>query len=368
MTVDVRDELDALERGERDEPHVLARDVVDAASGEVLAEADQQRHADADQEAAQGRCHEGAGLRAVGSRRVGADQEHAGARIRRTPRRRRSSRSTRCCVRAMRRTRRRHARRSTGCSSRRSATTSGAWAATRSTSGSGLNRPANETVLTREDFVAIIRYLVELHEGRGHTDDIDHLGNRRIRSVGELIANQFSVGLSRMARLVKERMSINTDPEKISLDDLVNARTVSAVIQAFFGSSQLSQFMDQTNPLAELTHKRRLSALGPGGLTRERAGFEVRDVHYSQYGRMCPIETPEGPNIGLITSLACYAQVNDLGFIETPYRVVKNGRVTPRDRVARCQPRRGRDDRAGQHGAQPGRDVRRRAGALPAPG
>ncbi|HEY8851262.1 MAG TPA: DNA-directed RNA polymerase subunit beta, partial [Gemmatimonadaceae bacterium] len=182
------------------------------------------------------------------------------------------------------------------------------------------NRPASETVLTKEDFVAIIRYLVELHEGRGYTDDIDHLGNRRIRSVGELIANQFSVGLSRMARLVKERMSINTDPEKISLDDLVNARTVSAVIQAFFGSSQLSQFMDQTNPLAELTHKRRLSALGPGGLTRERAGFEVRDVHYSQYGRMCPIETPEGPNIGLITSLACYAQVNDLGFVETPYR------------------------------------------------
>ncbi len=192
----------------------------------------------------------------------------------------------------------------------------------------GVGRPADETVLTREDFVAIIRYLVELHEGRGHVDDIDHLGNRRIRSVGELIANQFSVGLSRMARLVKERMSINTDPEKISLDDLVNARTVSAVIQAFFGSSQLSQFMDQTNPLAELTHKRRLSALGPGGLTRERAGFEVRDVHYSQYGRMCPIETPEGPNIGLITSLACYARVNDLGFVETPYRVVKNGRVT----------------------------------------
>src|SRR5687767_10740915 len=190
------------------------------------------------------------------------------------------------------------------------------------------NRPASETVLTKEDFVAIIRYLIELHEGRGYTDDIDHLGNRRIRSVGELIANQFSVGLSRMARLVKERMSINTDPEKISLDDLVNARTVSAVIQAFFGSSQLSQFMDQTNPLAELTHKRRLSALGPGGLTRERAGFEVRDVHYSQYGRMCPIETPEGPNIGLITSLACYARVNDLGFVETPYLIVKNGKVT----------------------------------------
>jgi len=192
----------------------------------------------------------------------------------------------------------------------------------------GLTTPASTTVLTKEDFVAILRYLVELHEGRGHVDDIDHLGNRRIRSVGELIANQFSVGLSRMARLVKERMSINTDPEKISLDDLVNARTVSAVIQAFFGSSQLSQFMDQTNPLAELTHKRRLSALGPGGLTRERAGFEVRDVHYSQYGRMCPIETPEGPNIGLITSLACYARVNDLGFVETPYLVVKNGKVT----------------------------------------
>ena len=192
----------------------------------------------------------------------------------------------------------------------------------------GMNMPSDYTVLSKEDFVEIIRYLVELHEGRGHVDDIDHLGNRRIRSVGELIANQFSVGLSRMARLVKERMSISHVPEKdFAHDDLVNARTVSAVIQAFFGSSQLSQFMDQTNPLAELTHKRRLSALGPGGLTRERAGFEVRDVHYSQYGRMCPIETPEGPNIGLITSLACYAQVNDLGFVETPYLVVKNGKV-----------------------------------------
>ncbi len=191
-----------------------------------------------------------------------------------------------------------------------------------------VNIPPDHTVLTREDFVAIIRYLLELSEGRGYTDDIDHLGNRRVRTVGELIANQFSVGLSRMARLIKERMSINNDPEKITLDDLVNARTVSAVIQAFFGSSQLSQFMDQTNPLAELTHKRRLSALGPGGLTRERAGFEVRDVHYSQYGRMCPIETPEGPNIGLITSLSTYARVNDLGFIETPYREVKDSIVT----------------------------------------
>ncbi len=191
-----------------------------------------------------------------------------------------------------------------------------------------VNVPLTHTVLTEEDFVQIIRYLIELSEGRGYTDDIDHLGNRRVRTVGELIANQFSVGLSRMARLIKERMSINNDPEKITLDDLVNARTVSAVIQAFFGSSQLSQFMDQTNPLAELTHKRRLSALGPGGLTRERAGFEVRDVHYSQYGRMCPIETPEGPNIGLITSLSCFGRVNELGFIETPYRVVRDGRVT----------------------------------------
>ena len=192
----------------------------------------------------------------------------------------------------------------------------------------GIETPASTTVLTRDDFVEILRRLVELSEGHGHTDDIDHLGNRRVRTVGELIANQLSVGLSRMARLVKERMSINTDPAKINIDDLVNARTVSAVIQAFFGSSQLSQFMDQTNPLAEMTHKRRLSALGPGGLTRERAGFEVRDVHYSHYGRMCPIETPEGPNIGLITSLTTYARVNGLGFVETPYRKVVDGRAT----------------------------------------
>ncbi len=192
----------------------------------------------------------------------------------------------------------------------------------------GSKVPSHETVLTKDDFIEILRYLIELSEGRGTTDDIDHLGNRRVRTVGELIANQFSVGLSRMARLVKERMSINTDPEKVNIDDLVNARTVSAVIQAFFGSSQLSQFMDQTNPLAEMTHKRRLSALGPGGLTRERAGFEVRDVHYSHYGRMCPIETPEGPNIGLITSLTTYSRINELGFIETPYRRVSKGKVT----------------------------------------
>ena len=192
----------------------------------------------------------------------------------------------------------------------------------------GVDIPPTQTVLTKDDFISIVRHLIELNEGRGYTDDIDHLGNRRVRTVGELIANQFSVGLSRMARLVKERMSTNTDPEKVNIDDLVNARTVSAVIQAFFGSSQLSQFMDQTNPLAEMTHKRRLSALGPGGLTRERAGFEVRDVHYSHYGRMCPIETPEGPNIGLITSLTTYSRINDLGFVETPYRVVKKGKVT----------------------------------------
>ncbi len=192
----------------------------------------------------------------------------------------------------------------------------------------GLDTPRSTTVLTREDFVAIFRYLIDLNEGRGFTDDIDHLGNRRVRTVGELIANQLSVGLSRMARLVRERMSINTDPEKISIDDLVNARTVSAVIQAFFGSSQLSQFMDQTNPLGEMTHKRRVSALGPGGLSRERAGFEVRDVHYSHYGRLCPVETPEGPNIGLISSLTTNARVNELGFIETPYRKVVDGKVT----------------------------------------
>ncbi len=191
----------------------------------------------------------------------------------------------------------------------------------------GLDIPEEKTTLIQKDFIEIIRYLNSLRDGVGFIDDIDHLGNRRVRSVGELIANQLSLGLSRMARLIKERMSLQ-DPDKITLDDLVNARTVSAVINTFFGSSQLSQFMDQTNPLAELTHKRRLSALGPGGLTRERAGFEVRDVHFSHYGRMCPIETPEGPNIGLITSLTSFAVINDKGFIETPYRVVKDGRVT----------------------------------------
>jgi len=190
----------------------------------------------------------------------------------------------------------------------------------------GLDIPEGKTTLTQKDFIEIIRYLNALRDGEGLIDDIDHLGNRRVRTVGELVSNQLSLGLSRMARLIKERMSLQ-DPEKTSLDDLVNARTVAAVINTFFGSSQLSQFMDQTNPLAELTHKRRLSALGPGGLTRERAGFEVRDVHFSHYGRMCPIETPEGPNIGLITSLTTFAKINEKGFIVTPYRVVKNGRV-----------------------------------------
>ncbi len=181
--------------------------------------------------------------------------------------------------------------------------------------------------LNRKDFLAIIKYLIDLRNGVGDVDDIDHLGNRRARSVGELLSNQFSVGLSRMARTIRERMSLK-DQEQLSPHDLVNARTVSAVIDSFFGSSQLSQFMDQTNPLAELTHKRRMSALGPGGLTRERAGFKVRDVHHTHYGRICPIETPEGPNIGLIASLSTYARINKYGFLETPYRIVKKGIVT----------------------------------------
>ncbi len=190
----------------------------------------------------------------------------------------------------------------------------------------GLDIPIETTVLTPTDFVAVIAYLLDIKAEVGRTDDIDHLGNRRVRSVGELLSNQFSLGLSRMARIIRERMALQ-DGDNITPTDLVNARTISAVIQSFFGSSQLSQFMDQTNPLSELTHKRRLSALGPGGLTRERAGFEVRDVHYTHYGRMCPIETPEGPNIGLITSLSTYARINPFGFLETPYRKVKRNKV-----------------------------------------
>lgn len=190
-----------------------------------------------------------------------------------------------------------------------------------------LTVPLDVTVLTREDIISIINYLIKLKNGLENTDDIDHLGNRRVKTVGEQLSGQFSVGLARMARTIKERMNLR-DNEAFSPQDLVNARTVSSVINAFFGTNQLSQFMDQTNPLAELTHKRRLSALGPGGLTRERAGFEVRDVHYTHYGRLCPIETPEGPNIGLISSLCIYAKINDFGFIETPYRTVENGVVS----------------------------------------
>jgi DNA-directed RNA polymerase subunit beta len=190
-----------------------------------------------------------------------------------------------------------------------------------------LDVPMKTMTLTKEDFLAIMRYLNGLYQNDGFLDDIDHLGNRRVRSVGELLGNQFSLGLTRMARTIRERLSLR-DNEEMTPQDLVNARTVSTVISTFFGSSQLSQFMDQMNPLAELTHKRRMSALGPGGLTRERAGFEVRDVHHSHYGRLCPIETPEGPNIGLISSLAAYGRVNPYGFIETPYRKVKNGVVS----------------------------------------
>ncbi len=183
------------------------------------------------------------------------------------------------------------------------------------------------TVLTKEDIVAIIKYLLELRAGTRGSDDIDHLGNRRIKTVGEQLGAQMTLGLSRMARTIKERMNLR-DSENLTPQDLVNARTIFSVINTFFGTSQLSQFMDQTNPLAEMTHKRRLSALGPGGLTRERAGFEVRDVHYTHYGRLCPIETPEGPNIGLISSLTTFARINDFGFIETPYRKVVKGKVT----------------------------------------
>jgi DNA-directed RNA polymerase subunit beta len=190
-----------------------------------------------------------------------------------------------------------------------------------------LGVPGSVTTLTKEDIVAIINYLLDLQEGRKTVDDIDHLGNRRVRTVGEQIGQQFNIGLARMARTIRERLGLR-DQEKVTPQDLVNARTITSVINAFFGTNQLSQFMDQTNPLAEITHKRRMSALGPGGLTRERAGFEVRDVHYTHYGRLCPIETPEGPNIGLISSLCIHARVNEFGFIETPYRTAKGGKVT----------------------------------------
>jgi DNA-directed RNA polymerase subunit beta len=190
-----------------------------------------------------------------------------------------------------------------------------------------LDAPDTMRVLRKDDIIAVIRTLVDLRDGKGDIDDIDHLGNRRVRSVGELMENQYRIGLLRMERAIKERMS-SVDIDTVMPQDLINAKPAAAAVREFFGSSQLSQFMDQTNPLSEITHKRRLSALGPGGLTRERAGFEVRDVHPTHYGRICPIETPEGPNIGLINSLATYARVNKYGFVETPYRKVKDGRVT----------------------------------------
>ena len=190
-----------------------------------------------------------------------------------------------------------------------------------------LDAPDTMRVLRKEDIISVIKTLVDLRDGKGEIDDIDHLGNRRVRSVGELMENQYRIGLLRMERAIKERMS-SVDIDTVMPQDLINAKPAAAAVREFFGSSQLSQFMDQTNPLSEITHKRRLSALGPGGLTRERAGFEVRDVHPTHYGRICPIETPEGPNIGLINSLATYARVNKYGFVETPYRKVKDGRVT----------------------------------------
>lgn len=190
----------------------------------------------------------------------------------------------------------------------------------------GLNIPEKTEVLTKEDIISIVRHLIELVNSKAEVDDIDHLSNRRIKTVGEQLAGQFGVGLSRIARTIRERMNVR-DNEIFTPIDLVNAKTLTSVINSFFGTNQLSQFMDQTNPLSEITHKRRLSALGPGGLSRERAGFEVRDVHHTHYGRICPIETPEGPNIGLISSLGIYAKINNLGFIETPYRKVNNGKV-----------------------------------------
>ena len=193
------------------------------------------------------------------------------------------------------------------------------------------NVPLEHGTLRKEDILEVVRYLIQLRNGNGSVDDIDHLGNRRVRSVGELVENHFRMGLVRMERAIKEKMSLQ-DIDALMPQELINYKPVSAALKEFFGSSQLSQFLDQTNPLSEITHKRRLSALGPGGLTRERAGFEVRDVHPTHYGRVCPIETPEGPNIGLIASLSTYARVNEFGFIETPYREVGNGRVTDKIR------------------------------------
>jgi DNA-directed RNA polymerase subunit beta len=195
----------------------------------------------------------------------------------------------------------------------------------------GLESELSVRVLTKEDIIFIIKYLIELVNSKADVDDIDHLSNRRVRTVGEQLHAQFGVGLARMARTIRERMNVR-DNEVFTPTDLINAKTLSSVINSFFGTNQLSQFMDQTNPLSEITHKRRISALGPGGLSRERAGFEVRDVHYTHYGRLCTIETPEGPNIGLISSLCVYSKINNLGFIETPYRKVAEGKVDVKGR------------------------------------
>ena len=229
-----------------------------------------------------------------------------------------------------------------------------------------LDLDAEDTVrvLRKEDIIAVIRTLVDLRDGRGEIDDIDNLGNRRVRSVGELMENQYRVGLLRMERAIKERMS-SVEIDTVMPQDLINAKPAAAAVREFFGSSQLSQFMDQTNPLSEITHKRRLSALGPGGLTRERAGFEVRDVHPTHYGRICPIETPEGPNIGLINSLATFARVNKYGFIESPYRKIVE---RPGDRRGRLPLRHGGGEihgRAGERAARREGPLRQRAGDLP---
>ena len=212
----------------------------------------------------------------------------------------------------------------------------------------------------------MLKTLVDIRNGKGMVDDIDHLGNRRVRSVGEMAENQFRVGLVRVERAVKERLSM-AESEGLMPQDLINAKPVSAAVKEFFGSSQLSQFMDQNNPLSEVTHKRRVSALGPGGLTRERAGFEVRDVHPTHYGRVCPIETPEGPNIGLINSLATYARTNEYGFLESPYRKVVRRQGHRRYRVPVCDQRSGICDRPGLRAARQEQQVHRGADQRPSP-
>ena len=216
-------------------------------------------------------------------------------------------------------------------------------------------------VLTNEDILAVVKILVDLRNGRGEVDDIDHLGNRRVRCVGELAENQYRTGLARIEKAVKERLG-QAEQEPLMPHDLINSKPISAALKEFFGASQLSQFMDQTNPLSEITHKRRVSALGPGGLTRERAGFEVRDVHVTHYGRVCPIETPEGPNIGLINSLALYARLNEYGFIETPYRRVRRRQGHDGDRLPVGHRRRQVRHRPGQRRARQGRPADRRPG------